>query len=173
MPAQKSQNTPSKSTDSHQVKADSYYTLYNQTVLQQPARLVHLLAIPVMLFSLFGLLWAIPFPHLNFMGVYNGYINWASFLLAFMIYYYLRMSPMVSYLILFFLLVCAYGVVQLLAWQTLGGPKLWLVCAVLFIVSTVALVFSGNRPNSLNKTRLILAGPLWEAYTLIRRKPHV
>jgi uncharacterized membrane protein YGL010W len=171
MPAQKPQSIKPTTSTNTQATADNYYTLYNKTVLQQPARFVHLLAIPLLLFSLFGLLWAMPFPHIGFAGTYNGYINWASFLLAFMIYYYLKMSPMVSYIMLFFLLLCAYGVVQLIAWQTLGGPKLWLVCAVMFIVSTVALVFTGNRPYSLNKTRQILAGPLWVIFTLTGKRP--
>ena len=151
--------------------ADDYYLLYNQTAQQQPARTLHLVAIPLSLFGLFGLLWALPFPHLGFLGTYNGFFNWASFLLAFMIYFYLRLAPTVSYLILFFLLVCAYGVVQLSAWQVLNGPPLGAICGSLFLVSATALAFTGNRKTVTDKGKLLLAAPIWEVYTLLNKKP--
>lgn len=90
-----------------------------------------LLAVPLMMFGLMALIWAIPFPHIAFLGKYNGYLNWASFLIAALIYYHLKLSPMVSYLLLFMLFGFSYGIIQLEQVEKAGGMQLWLAGLIL------------------------------------------
>src|ERR1700761_3614988 len=111
---------------------DKYFVQYSGHHQNPTNQLIHWICVPLIVFSIFGLLWAIPFPHLKFLGAYNGYFNWASFAIAFSIYYYYKLSPVLSYFMLLVLMIFSFGVIQLADWQTAGGPALWQVCIVLF-----------------------------------------
>lgn len=128
---------------------------------------------PLALFSLFGLLWAIPFPHLKFLGSYNGFFNWASFLIAFSIYYYYKLSPMLSYAMLMVLMAFSYGVTQLVAWQTAGGPALWLVCSVVFVLAGLGQFagkkMEGKRRSFADDLKSLLLGPIWLLHIIFKK----
>ncbi|AYL97152.1 Mpo1-like protein [Mucilaginibacter celer] len=122
---------------------------------QDPVNIgIHYFCIPLLAFSLFGLIWAIPFPHLPFLGIYNGYFNWASFVIAIAIYYYLRLSPIISYFILFILLGFSYGIMELITWQQTGGPAMPALCLSIFIPSLSALLIGNSRENTYAQNRL-------------------
>lgn len=145
--------------------ADTLYWLYDQNLQQPSSRLIHLLAIPVAVFSLIGVLWVSPFPYLGFLGNYNGFLNWSSFLIAILIYYYLRIAPKVSYIMLLFLLLCAYGITELITYQTTDGIRTWIVCFTLLAISLCTCIFTATSNDKLNpsqRMKLILAAPLWE-----------
>jgi uncharacterized membrane protein YGL010W len=144
---------------------DLLFDQYSDNYQIHTPKLFHWICIPLILFSILGLVWSIPFPHLDFMGRYNGYVNWASFLIAFSIYYYYKLSPIMSYLMLIFVFILAMGVVQLEQWQANGGPALWLVCAVLFIgswiVQFIGHKIEGKKPSFLTDVKFLLIGPIW------------
>ena len=98
------------------------------------------MSIMLILLSLFGLLWSVPFPHLKFLGKYNGYLNWASFLIALMVFAYYKISPILSYCVLLLLFGFSYIIIDLAAWQKTGGPALWLMSLVVLIVSFAAAI---------------------------------
>jgi len=126
---------------------------------------IHWICVPLILFSLLGLLWAVPFPHLDFMGKYNGFINWASFLIAFSGYYYYRLSPVLSYMMILIVFAMSLLVVQLEKWALVGGPALWLVCAVIFVVAWIGQFIGhrieGKKPSFLEDVKFLLIGPIW------------
>lgn len=128
-------------------------------------KMIHWICVPLILFSLLGLLWAVPFPHLNFLGKYNGFLNWASFLIAFSGYYYYRLSPVLSYMMILIVFAMSLLVVQLEKWALVGGPALWLVCAVIFVVAWVGQFIGhrieGKKPSFLEDVKFLLIGPIW------------
>jgi uncharacterized membrane protein YGL010W len=111
------------------------------------------------------LIWSIPFPHLDFLGRYNGFVNWASFLIAFSIYYYYRLSPVLSYFMLLVIVLMSYGIVSLEKWQAVGGPSLWLVSLIIFVVSWIGQFIGhkieGKKPSFLDDVKFLLIGPIW------------
>lgn len=121
--------------------------------------------IPLLTFGLFGLIWAIPFPHLAFLGIYNGYFNWASFIIAIAIYFYLKLSPIISYFILFILLGFSYGIMQLVAWQQAGGLPMYLICLAIFIPSLGVLrigeVTEGKNPKTYMDIKSLVIAPAY------------
>jgi hypothetical protein len=118
-------------------------------------------SITFMIFGLFALIWALPFPHLGFLGKYNGYLNWASFLIAGMIYYYLKLSPMVSYLILFLLFGMSFGVIQLEQWQKAGGPNLWLIGLLLLSVGLIGQIYLFKKAKMDNYLSMLVKSLSW------------
>lgn len=99
----------------------------------------------MLMLGLLGILWAIPFPHLNWLGQYNGYINWASFFIALAAYYYYRLSPVVCYLIIILLFACSYIITCLQGWEHAGGFSLQLISSLLVGVSLLMVVLINKR----------------------------
>jgi len=138
---------------------------YGESHQNSTNKLIHWICVPLIVFSLLGLVWAIPFPQLEFLGAYNGFVNWASFLIAFAVYYYYRLSPVMSYFMLLFVFAASYGIVQLEYWQAAGGPALWLTCLVIFVLAWVGQFIGhkveGKKPSFLDDVKFLLIGPLW------------
>ena len=112
---------------------------------QKPAnRVLNYICIPLIMFSIVGFVWSIPFPQLKFLGSYIAFLNWGSFLIAFSVYYYMRLSPMLSYILLLILFVIVYIVIQLQTASKGGGYLVPQVCVFLFAVANV-LQFIGYR----------------------------
>lgn len=141
---------------------------------QNPAnKLIHWICVPLIVFSLIGLVWSIPFPHLEFLGKFNGFVNWASFLIAFSGYYYYRLSPVLLYLMIFVIFAIAATIVRLEKWEATGGPAVWLVCLVVFIVSWVGQFIGhkieGKKPSFLDDIKFLLIGPIWLLHFICKK----
>ncbi|MES2458436.1 MAG: Mpo1-like protein [Bacteroidota bacterium] len=152
---------------------DVLFDKYAESHQNHTNEVIHWICVPTIVFSLLGLIWAIPFPHLDFLGKYNGYVNWASFLIAFSIYYYYRLSPIMSYLMLVTVFVMSMGVVQLEKWEAGGGPALWLSCLVIFIAAWagqfVGHKIEGKKPSFLDDVKFLLIGPIWLLHFICKR----
>lgn len=134
---------------------------------QHPSsRLIQWVCVPLVFFSIIGLVWCIPFPHLAFLNRYNGFLNWASFLIAFVGYYYYRLSPVLSYIMILVIFALAMVVVQLEKWALIGGPAVWLVCTVIFVLACIGQFIGhkieGKKPPFADDLRFLLIGPLWQ-----------
>lgn len=137
--------------------ADSHQNKLNQ--------IIHYICVPLIVFSIIGLVTAIPFPKLSFLGKYNMYINWFSFLMAFTIYYYYKLSPVLSYMMLSFFGVSYYFIVQLEYLERDNGIPLWLVSLVIFVVAWIGQFIGhkieGKKPSFLTDLKFLLIGPIW------------
>jgi uncharacterized membrane protein YGL010W len=152
---------------------DIYFTEYAKSHQNPTNKLIHWICVPLIVFSIIGLVWAIPFPYIKFMGRYNGYFNWASFLVAFSIYYYYKLSPVLSYLMLLVLFGFSYCIIALAEWQKAGGPAMWQVCAVIFVLSWIGQFaghkIEGKKPSFLDDLKFLLIGPVWLLHFLLKR----
>ncbi|WP_131539933.1 Mpo1 family 2-hydroxy fatty acid dioxygenase [Pedobacter nototheniae] len=144
---------------------DIYFDKYQESHNNQTNEVIHWICVPLIIFSLLGLVWSIPFPHIEFLGRYNGYINWASFLIAFSIYYYYRLSVVLSYMMLLLVFLMSWGIVSLEHWQAAGGPAVWLVCAIIFVLAWIGQFIGhkieGKKPSFLDDVKFLLIGPIW------------
>lgn len=152
---------------------DIYFARYSESHQNPTNKRIHWICVPLIVFSIFGLLWAIPFPTLKFLGSYNGYFNWASFLIAFSIYYYYKLSPILSYFMLLVLMGFSLGVIELAAWQSAGGPALWLVCCIIFVIAWIGQFIGhqieGKRPSFLDDMKFLLIGPIWLLHFILKK----
>ncbi|WP_256004185.1 MULTISPECIES: Mpo1 family 2-hydroxy fatty acid dioxygenase [Pedobacter] len=152
---------------------DRLFEQYSESHQNHTNELLHWICVPLIVFSLLGLVWSIPFPHLEFLGRYNGYVNWASFLIAFSVYYYYRLSPVMSYLMLILIFVMSMGIVQLEKLEAAGGPAVWQVCLGIFVVSWVGQFIGhkieGKKPSFLTDIKFLLIGPIWLLHFLCKK----
>jgi uncharacterized membrane protein YGL010W len=129
--------------------------------------------VPSIVFSLFGFIWAIPYPTLGFLGEYGVYINWASFFIAFSIYYYYRLSPVLSYVMLLLMFVFSGGIIALEKWEQLGGPAMWQSCLGIFVLAWagqfIGHKIEGKKPSFFDDLKFLLIGPIWLIHFLFKK----
>src|SRR5215469_14634446 len=142
-----------------------YFDKYAESHQNPVNKTIHWVCVPLIVFSLLGLVWAIPFPHIGFLGQYNGFINWASLLIAFSVYYYYRLSPVLSYLMLLIVFAFSYAIIALAGWPNTGGPPLWESCLIIFVAAWIGQFIGhkieGKKPSFLDDLRFLLIGPIW------------
>nr|WP_294895972.1 Mpo1-like protein [uncultured Pedobacter sp.] len=152
---------------------DILFDRYSESHQNPTNKLIHWICVPLIVFSIIGLLTAIPFPHIAFLGKYNMYINWFSFVLAVSIYYYSTLSPILSYLMLFFFGICYFFVIQLEYLERGGGPALWQVSLAIFILAWIGQFvghkIEGKKPSFLDDLRFLLIGPIWLLHFVLKK----
>lgn len=130
--------------------------------------------IPLLTFGLLGIIWAVPFPHLDFLGKYNGFVNWASFLIAFSIYYYYTLSPVLSYGILLMIFASSAVIVGLEKLHSNHNwPLLGIVCAGIFLVGLVFQLIGFRKeakvPSFTTYIKSLLTSPIVLMYLAFKK----
>ena len=152
---------------------DQYFDKYAESHQNHNNELIHWICVPLIVFSLLGLVWSIPFPYLKFLGSFNGMFNWASFLIAFAVYYYYKLSPVLSYFMLVIVMFFCYLITLLIKWQEAGGPHLWQSCLIIFVLSWIGQFIGhkieGKKPSFLDDLKFLLIGPIWLLHFILNR----
>lgn len=154
---------------------DRYFTAFERDFRHPVNRAIQYVFIPVFSFAILGLVWMVPFPEIGFLKKhgYDTFLNWGSFFIAGMIYYYLRLAPTLSYAMLLTVGIFSFFIVQLEYIERDGGPAVWMVCGVLLAISFLAL-WSGRglEKTKIPNTRffnLLLVGPIWLWHFVFRK----
>ena len=155
-------------------RIDLYIERYAQNNKNPINKMLHLVSLSLMIFSLFGLTWAIPFPYLSFLGRYNGFVNWASFLIAFTVYYYYTLSPVFSYVMLLVIFVFSGLIVSIEKLHIHHNwPTMWLICLFIFVlgylVQLIAQKIEGKKRFFLIDFKSLTIGPIWAAHLLFKK----
>lgn len=140
---------------------------YNKSINPVSNNALLYAAVILTLFGMMLFAWALPFPRIGFLGKYNGYVNWASFLIAAGIYYYLRLSPTVSYLLLFILFAFSYIIIQLE--QRLTGTGLLITGLGILLAGLAGQMFVYRRLNNLPVFKMMMNAPLWLMISILKK----
>ncbi|MFB2120690.1 hypothetical protein [Parapedobacter sp. 2B3] len=146
---------------------DVCFETFNRQYRHPVNQIVQWIALPVFAFSILGLVWMVPFPEVAFLKKYgyDTFINWGSFFIAGMVYYYLRLAPTLSYAMLLTTGIYSFLIVRLEYVEQAGGPPVWSVCACLLMASLLALYIGKNMEKVAVPFRsflkLLLLGPIW------------
>lgn len=148
-------------------EVDRYFDQFDNLYQHPGNRIIQYLALPVFAFAVLGLIWMIPFPEIPFLKKhgYDTFLNWGSFFIAAMVYYYLRLAPTLSYAMLFTVGIFSFFIVQLEYVEQRGGLAVWTTCSLLLMVSVGAL-YAGKRMerrpiSTRNFLELLRIGPIW------------
>ena len=155
-------------------QVDTYFDKYAESHQNPTNKIIHWVCVPLIVFSLLGLVWAIPFPHLTFLGQYSRYVNWATFLILFSIIYYFRLSPALAVAMLLVIFVFAAIIVTLEKLHNeQGWPAMWQVCLAIFFLSWIGQFIGhkieGKKPSFLDDLRFLLIGPIWLWHFIFKR----
>ena len=120
----------------------------------------HWICVPVILWTIVALLWAIPFPESIHLGAYP--LNWAIISLALVQIYYFRLSLSLA--------IGMLGIVAAMLWLTHWvsvnvSVPLWQLAVALFVVAWVGQFIGhtveGKRPSFFKDVQFLLIGPAW------------
>lgn len=155
-----------------QRKLDVYLDYYSQKYPFQNNKIIQGLCAFGLCFGILGLCWALPFPYLQFLGRYNSYFNWASFVIAISIYYYSNLSPLLSYLMLFLALIFTY-VISIIEMQIPNHIYMMELFGSILLLSFVVHYLSNrsltNTSSGKIKWNFIWIGPIWILSFLLKR----
>lgn len=163
----KNKVTPKGKTPAPAVPANVgfYFDKYAASHQDSANKIIHIIFIPLLLFSLVGLFWAIPFPHIKFLGAYNQDFNWSSFFLAILVYYYIKLSPPLAYPVLFIMLIFFYAVTKLDELQKAGGPAVGMISGIIFLIAVAGLLIGyikeGKKLSFEYQYKNLLIAPLF------------
>ncbi|HET6564060.1 MAG TPA: Mpo1-like protein [Xanthomonadales bacterium] len=123
-------------------------------------KLIHWICVPVIVWTVIALLWALPFPSALQSDVIP--VNWATVAMGLAMIYYISRSPRLSVGIAFFLVLLLW--ITAIVDQAAPWP-LWLVAVVLFVLAWIGQfighIIEGKRPSFFKDLQFLLIGPAW------------
>lgn len=138
------------------------YAVSHQTKLNIA---IHYVCVPLIFFSLIGLLASIPVPEaiINvFPNVFAPYVHFGTLVIVLGLIYYLRLS-----LVLFIGMLVFSAIVLLIINQIalLQFAPLWMVMLGIFVVSWIGQFIGhnheGKKPSFLKDLQFLMIGPAW------------
>ncbi|MFN8283469.1 MAG: Mpo1-like protein [Chitinophagales bacterium] len=140
---------------------DEWLTLYGRDHQNPTNKIIHWICVPVIVFTVFGLLMSVPFP-----DVANGWINVATIVFVFALIFYFRLSLPI------FLGMLVIGSLMFIGNRYLAttilpniGLTLWqlslLVFVLAWILQFIGHKIEGQKPSFLEDMQFLLIGPIW------------
>lgn len=132
-------------------------------------KLIHWFCIPLIMFSIFGLLMSIPVPVLNF----SLFINFASLVLLFALIFYLRLSISLFFGFLVIGVALLFGNYFLYQTLNLDNGNLAIISLVIFglawIGQFIGHKIEGAKPSFLEDVQFLLIGPAWLLHFIYKK----
>ncbi len=136
---------------------DQWLDLYAESHQNKTNKIVHKICVPVITFTVFGLLWVIPTPE-----AFNAipFLNWSSIFGAVALAFYLRLSLQLFFIMLaqvvFFLALCFY---------LDQATNLLYLSIALFVIAWIGQFWGhkveGKKPSFFQDVQFLLIGPIW------------
>jgi uncharacterized membrane protein YGL010W len=144
-------------------KIDALLNEYGESHQNAFNKKVHWICVPLIFFSIVGLIWSIPSGPLQaFEGALGSYANWATFILVLLLFYYFALSVPLAIGMGLFGFVCLYVAHILSAASPL---PLWQLSIFIFVGAWIGQFYGhkieGKKPSFLKDLQFLLIGPAW------------
>ena len=137
---------------------------YGESHKNRTNKRIHYVCVPLIMFSLIGLLWSIPSDILSrfFPSRYAPFANWATVFLLFTLLFYLRLSLEIFIGMLLIAAALLFGNYRL----AVSAPyPLWLISLGIFAAAWIGQFIGhkieGKKPSFLKDLQFLLIGPTW------------
>jgi len=139
--------------------ADEWFREYGESHQNPVNKALHWICVPAIVFSLVGLLWALPVPA-AFADV-SPWLNWGTlFVAAAMIWYLLLSWPLALGMVMVSALV-VWGNFMLAELDT----PLWQIALAIFVIAWIGQFIGhkieGRKPSFFKDIQFLLIGPVW------------
>ncbi|MCD8528589.1 MAG: DUF962 domain-containing protein [Chitinophagales bacterium] len=138
--------------------AQQWFNRYGESHQNLTNKLIHWVCIPLIVFSLVGLLVAIPLPLTKTM-----FVNLGALLLLGVLIFYFRLSFSLFLGGLLFCMLLLWGNFSL--WQIWGNQKLAIFSGIIFFLAWVGQFIGhkieGAKPSFMEDLKFFLIGPAW------------
>jgi uncharacterized membrane protein YGL010W len=147
--------------------AQAWFDEYSQSHRHPTNKVLHWLCVPVILLSVVGLLWALPFP--NAWRSISPFFNWATIIAIAAVFYYFSLSASLG-IGMTLVMLAMLGIVH---WLDALPLPLWITCVSLFVIAWIGQFIGhaveGKRPSFFKDVQFLMVGPLWLLAHLFRR----
>lgn len=140
---------------------DEWLMLYGRDHQNSINKLIHWICVPIILFSVIGLLMSIPFP-----TILNGWVNVATivYILALAFYFRLSISIFFGMLIIGTLFFIANRFIAINVLPKIG-LTLWQFSLIIFVIAWIFQFIGhkleGQKPSFFEDMQFLLIGPIW------------
>jgi len=136
-----------------------WFDEYGESHRNHLNKLVHWICVPLIVFSVVGLLWAVPVPA-SWRGV-SPLFNFGTLLVvAAVAYYFLLSTPLALGMA-----IVAAVILAVLTWLEGLAIPVWQVAAAIFVFAWIGQfighIFEGRRPSFFKDVQFLLIGPIW------------
>jgi uncharacterized membrane protein YGL010W len=143
-------------------RIDALLSEYGESHQNETNKAIHWICVPLIFFSVIGMIASIPSNMLHsFLGE-SPYANWATVVLVLAIIYYVSLSIPLSIGMVLFALLCIF-LTNLIA--QLNVAPLWLVSLIIFVVAWIGQFYGhkveGKKPSFFKDLQFLLIGPAW------------
>lgn len=151
-------------------RIDELLAEYGESHQNATNKLIHWFCVPLIFFSVVGLIASIPSePVRRFLGD-NPYANWALVALVLVLIYYVTLSIPLTFGMMLFALLCLYSV-RMISQSDIA--PLWLVSMVIFVVAWIGQFYGhkveGKKPSFFKDVQFLLIGPAWLMHFVYRK----
>lgn len=133
---------------------------YGESHMNATNKLIHWVCVPAIMFSLFTMLFSIPF-----FVERTFFFNWAMVILVLALIYYVRLSMIMFTGFVVIGLLMIWGINQLYTSSGFDAGKLALYGVIIFVVAWIGQFIGhkieGKKPSFLQDLQFLLIGPAW------------
>jgi uncharacterized membrane protein YGL010W len=152
-------------------KIDNLLSEYGESHQNPTNKLIHWICVPLIFFSLMGLIASIPSGVLSSaFGEGSMYANWAAVVLALALIYYITLSIPLTIGMFLFALACLFLINQLVL---LNIAPLWLVSLGIFVAAWIGQFYGhkveGKKPSFFKDVQFLMIGPAWLMHFIYKK----
>lgn len=148
---------------------DSLLNEYGESHQNKTNKLIHWICVPVIFWTITGLLWGIKFPFT--IPIIEIPFNAAMLALLLAIAYYIRLSIPLAIALLGFSIICLY--ISYIIDTNLWPGKVWLVSLIAFVIAWIFQFIGhnieGKKPSFLKDLQFLLVGPAWLMHFIFKK----
>ncbi len=157
-------------------KIDALLNEYGESHQNKTNKLIHWLCVPLIFFSIVGLVWSIPQGPLDKITFFEyNYINWATLSLCLVLVYYASLSILLTLGMTVFSIGCLYftNVLENLIYVKTIQMELWQISLIIFVIAWifqfVGHKIEGKKPSFLKDLQFLLIGPAWLMHFIYKK----
>lgn len=139
---------------------DKLLSMYGESHQNETNKLIHWICVPLIMFSLIGLVMHIPF-----ITSKTLFMNWSALILILALFYYLRLSFTMFVGFVFISFILLYGNWQLMQYciqqNCSSAMTLFVIFTGAWIGQFVGHKIEGKKPSFFQDLQFLLIGPAW------------
>ncbi len=157
-------------------KIDALLNEYGESHQNKTNKFIHWLCVPLIFFSIVGLVWSIPQGPLDKITLFEyKYINWATIIMCVVLIYYISLSILLTIGMTIFSIACLYitNMLENLILENTIPMKLWQISLIIFVIAWVFQFvghkIEGKKPSFFKDLQFLLIGPAWLMHFIYKK----
>ncbi len=148
-----------------------WFDAYGESHQNPTNKLVHWICVPLIFYSIIGLLASIPSDYLKapFSPELQPYVHWGTVLVLLGLIFYMVHSVTILIGVLLYSLLC----LQIVVWFGALSTPLWLSSLIIFAAAWIGQFYGhkveGKKPSFFQDVQFLLIGPAWLIHFIYKK----